>query len=304
MTKLSLLLAVALFSCAPPRSAGRVATGTVREIPFELRHGKVAVPVRVDSSRVRWLLLDTGMGFDGVLLYEAIPDSGFLARAISVRIPGAGTGEPARGLMAESASFRVGPVAFAGQRLVCLTDSLMSGFPSDGVLGYTLFGHWVVELDYDRMTITLHEPGGFKPDSTWTRLPLTLHKNSMPWVKLRASIGGEEAVELDCYLDLPEFETIVFLVRDNAKFKLPDGLAPSYLGRGLSGDISGWKGRVAEIALDTFRFENVAASFAPDEARSKQEGADAVIGGGLLNRFNTVYDYANGRLYIRPNKRK
>ncbi len=298
-TRTLLTALLALVSCAP--RAGVAAAR--REIPFETQGGVVLVPVRVGSSRILRVVLDTGMGFDGVLLYEPLTDSATVARAASVLIPGAGAGEPARGLMAESASFRAGPVDFPGQRLVWLTDGTMAGFSSDGVMGYSLFGHWQVEIDYDRSVIVLHEPGSFRPDSSWTTLPMTLRKNSVPWVKLRASIAGEEPVELDCYLDLAANRAVEFLVRDGAKFPVPASLEPEYLGRGLSGDINGWRGRAALVALDTFEFRDLAVVFAPNEVRSKQPGADAVIGGALLGRFNTVYDYAAGRLYIRPRRK-
>lgn len=294
ITALAVLLALSSCRAAPAN----------REFPFEVTNNKVLVSVRVGNSRLLRIALDTGMGFDGLLLYESPGESAVPGPHYEVRIPGAGSGEPARGLMSESASFRFGPVELAGQRVVWLVDGSMSGFTSDGVMGYSMFGHWVVELDYDRMVASLHEPGGFVPDSTWTALPMELHKNNMPWIKMKASVKGEEPVELDCYIDLPASDEVVFLVREDAKFPMPDSLEPYYLGRGLSGDIHGWRGRVARVELDTFRVGDIVASFAPDSARSKQPGADAVVCGGLLGRFNTVYDYAGGRLYIRPNKRR
>lgn len=299
-----LLVIAGLVACAPQRAAEPGAGAPAREIPFELRGGVVLLPVRVGRSRVLRVVLDTGMGFDGVILYGPLPESAVAGPKVEVRIPGAGTGEPARGMMAESADFRVGPVGFTGQRLVWLTDSTMSGFPSDGVMGYSLFGHWQVEFDYDRQALVLHEPGRFRPDSTWTALPLELRGNNVPWVKLRALVAAGEPVELDCYLDLAADEEVEFLVRDGAKLRMPDGLEPAYLGRGLSGDVRGWRGRAAWVELDTFRFSDLAVAFAPAEARSRQPGADAVIGGRLLGRLNAVYDYAGGRLYLRPRARR
>ncbi len=296
------VLAPVLASCAPPVGKARGPGVAGREIPIELRGGVVTVPVKVGPERVLRIVLDTGMGFDGVLLYEPLPESTFPGPVYEVKIPGAGAGEPARGLMAESASFSAGPVRFSGQRMVWLVDSLMSGFQSDGVMGYSLFGHWIVELDYDRKMMTLHEPGAFRPDSSWTVVPTELRENNIPWVKLRASIGGEEPIELDCYIDLAANDEIVFLVRDDAKFRMPDGLEPAYLGRGLSGDVHGWKGRAALVELDTFRLRDVPIAFAPAAMGTKQSGADASIGGRLLSRFNTIYDYAGGRLYVRPRK--
>jgi hypothetical protein len=37
------------------------------------------------------------------------------------------------------------------------------------------------------------------------------------------------------------------------------------------------------------------------EIRSKQDNADAILGNAALKRFNLIFDYAGGNLYIRPN---
>ncbi len=297
----ALVLAALTLVCVPLACGSRPAASrdraATRETPFEMRGGTVMVPVQVGQSRILRLVLDTGM-FDGVLLYEPVPDSTFPGPIYEVRIPGAGDGEPARGRMSDSGAFRAGPVEFRNQRVVWLVDSLMHGFGGDGVIGNSLFGPWVVELDYDRKVMKLHEPG-FRPDQTWTVLPMVVHKANTPWVKARVSVSGEEPVEMDSYIDLADNAEFILLVSDSAKFKVPEDAEPVYLGRGLSGDVYGSKGRAALVQLDTYRLKDLAVGFAPDRVRSKQPGADAVIGGSLLARFNTIYDYAGGRLYIK-----
>jgi metal-dependent amidase/aminoacylase/carboxypeptidase family protein len=47
----------------------------------------------------------------------------------------------------------------------------------------------------------------------------------------------------------------------------------------------------------------VTVAFTPAEVRSKQPGADAVVGNGLLRRFDCIFDYHAKRLYLRPNSR-
>jgi len=293
---IALTLVWAPIACGSRPAESRASAAT-SEIPFEMRGGTVMVPVKIGQARTLHLVLDTGM-FDGVLLYEPIPESTFAGPVYEVRIPGAGDGEPARGRMSDSGAFQAGPVEFRNQRVVWLVDSLMSGFGGDGVIGNSLFGHYVVELDYDRKVMKLHEPG-FRPGPGWAMLPLVVHKANTPWVKTQVSVSGEEPQEMDSYIDLADNAEFVLLVSDSAKFKVPDDVEPVYLGRGLSGDVYGSKGRAALVQLDTYQLKDLAVGFAPERVRSKQPGADAVIGGSLLARFNTVYDYAGGRLYIK-----
>jgi len=201
----------------------------------------------------------------------------------------------------DSASFGVGGEVFTGQRLIALEDSPLRNVPSDGVCGYSLFSRYVVELDYDRMELVLHPPGSFPPDSGWAPVPLTFRENRIPWLELEARVrADDDSLALACYVDLASSETVEFLTRDGMRFRPPDSLTGVLLGRGLSGDIHGSRGRIAWVRLGPFRAENLEAAFTPAAVRSRQPGADAVVGNGLLSRYRCAFDYAAGRLYLRP----
>jgi hypothetical protein len=158
-----------------------------------------------------------------------------------------------------------------------------------------------VELDYGRGEMVLHPPGTFRPDSTWRAEPIRFRENRIPWLDLVAGVRAADSVSLACYIDLASSESVEFLTREGARFTLPDSLQDVVLGRGLSGDIHGRRGRIAWVRLGAARLAGVVAAFTPAAVRSKQPGADAVVGNGLLRRFDCVFDYAAKRLYLRPN---
>ena len=305
----SKLIPVALFlfvfAASVPASAtddGVTATSEDPRIPFKTRANKVIFSVTVGDSRPLDIVLDTGSPFDGLLLYNsALLDSIELRNPMPAQVGGAGSGAAQTAVMADSMSFRAGNVDFEGQRIVVLEGGALAGFPSDGVCGHSLFGSYVVELDYDRKAIFLHTPGEFSPDSSWTQLPITFKENTIPWIEVAVGVGDADSVAMSCYIDLASRETLELLIRDGMKFELPENLEDVYLGRGLSGDIYGKEGAVAWVALGPYRMDDVAVAFTPAEVRSKQPGADAVLGNGLLRRFNCVFDYGGMRLYLKPN---
>ena len=271
-------------------------------IPFELERDRIVLPVRFNDSPELRIVLDTGMHFDGLLLYDKeLTDQLDLDRAIEVKVPGAGSGPPATAVMADSASFSAGPVEFHNQRIIILQDDRMQGVPSDGITGYSLFGHHAVSIDYDRMAIDLFDPAQFQPDPEARWIPLTFRGNMIPWVEAAISLRGIADIPVAMYIDLASGDAVELLIKEGMKYELPEDLKASHLGTGLSGDIYGYQGRIAAFQLGPFRLPDVAAAFAPGEVRSKQEGADGVIGNGLLNRFNLVFDYRNERLYLEPN---
>ncbi len=292
---LTLALLATTMSAAQP-----IDVGSLPRISFTVRANKILLPVTVGGSRPLSIILDSGMAFDGVLIYNsALADSIELRNPFQASMGGAGSGPPQTALVADSMSFQVGDVPFERQRVIILEGDAMKGFSSDGVCGHSLFGSYAVEIDYDLMEIALRPSGGGRPDSTWTELPLTFKENRIPWTEIRTSIGGADVETLSCYIDLASSETVEFLTRDGMKFTLPDSLEDVHLGRGLSGDIQGQRGRIAWVGLGPRRVSDLEVAFTPAAVRSKQPGADAVIGNGLLRRFNCIFDYGAERLYVK-----
>jgi hypothetical protein len=294
-----MLTLLCIVSCTPDSQTPPAKSSTAIHIPFELQRNKIILPVTVGDSRVLKVILDTGMSFEGLLIYE---DEGIsLENGIEVLVPGAGADEPSTALMAESALFHIGDVECTNQRIIVLKSETMKGFPSDGVTGYSLFGNYIVEVDYDRSLIVLHQEEKVNVDTSWHTLALTFKDNRIPWIEATINTTGEQEVPVSLYIDLASSEALELLVREHMAFELPDNLEDSYLGRGLSGDIYGQTGKITSLKLASFELTDVLTAFAPAEVRSKQEGADGILGNNALRRFNCIYDYENLKLYIKPN---
>jgi len=150
------------------------------------------------------------------------------------------------------------------------------------------------------MEITLHDPAQFKPGDGWDTVPLYFKENNIPWVDLTVEVQGGDPVTLPCYIDSASGETVELLTRETNPFTVPDGMEKVYLGRGLSGDIHGYRGPIRKVRLGNQTVETIDAVFTPAEVRSKQPDAGGVIGNGLLKQFHVIYDYARQKLYLRP----
>ena len=295
------LLLLFTAACKPTVGTSTPTNASKIEIPFELINNVIILPVSVGNSRDFKVILDTGMHFEGLLLYNIEPqDSVTLDNPTEVLVPGAGGGAPSTALMADSLSFFVGELECKNQRIIVLQNNRMEGVASEGVTGYSLFGNYVVEVNYDRMVITLHEQT-VEVDSSWTWLTLTFKDNAIPWIEAAVNISGHKDVPVSCYIDLASRDALEILVKEDMKFQLPTNLEQAYLGTGLSGDIHGQTGRISSLKIGPYYLKEVITSFAPAEIRSKQDNADGVIGNDALRRFNVVFDYRGGKLYLKPN---
>jgi hypothetical protein len=272
-------------------------------IPIKLERNKTILPVTIEGVGPLDILFDSGMSFDGLMIYNPeLRDSIKLKKAIQVKMPGAGGGEPSTAVMDDSASFFVGDVEFKNQKVIVLQNDIYKGFPTDGIIGYSILGHYATEIDYDKNVMNLYESNKIDPDSSWQQIPMYFKNNTIPWIDVLMSVKEEEPIKLSTYIDYAAGDEIVLLKRQEMKFTLPDNLEPVLLGRGLSGDIYGEKGKISKLIVGPFELHDVSAMVAPAEIRSKQIGADAIVGNGALRRFNLIFNYDNKMLYIKPNK--
>jgi hypothetical protein len=273
-------------------------------IPVSIKYNKTVIPVFINDSRPLRIILDTGMGWDGLIIMNSdLKDSIELINPSEASLGGAGAGNGQEAEVSDSMSFIAGNVEFDNQRIVKLLGDSFKGFPNDGIIGYSIFGHYMVEIDYDRSVLILHEPFEFHADSSMISIPLYFKDSFIPWIDAEITTGKAEPVNISCYIDLASSEYLELLMKPDQKFIVPDTAKEVYLGRGLSGDIYGRKGKIKNLRLGPLNMANVDAAFTPSEIRSKQRGADGVIGGGLLNRFNLIFDYAGNKLYLVPNSR-
>lgn len=271
------------------------------QIPFKVQRNKIILPVTVNGSRELQVILDTGMHFEGLLLYKKeLTDEIGIKDAIDVEVGGAGGGAASTAITADSMTFQVGRQEFINQRIIILQNDRMKGFPSDGVVGYSLFKDYCVEIDYDLMKLFLYDSLEVL-DSSWEWISMTFKDNNIPWIEAEVSINGDDRIPVAAYIDLASSEAIEMLTREDTKFQLPTDLKDYYLGRGLSGDIYGQRGTISYLKIGSFYLKNVLATFATAETRSKQQGADGVIANNALRRFNLIFDYKKKRLYINPN---
>ncbi len=273
----------------------------VPQVPFNLDRNRVIVPTSVNGSRPLNLILDTGMGFDGTYLFhKEFIDMMDTTGAIEVRVPGAGSGEASTARMIENGTLRFGDVVVDSQRVIISYSEHTQTFPTDGVIGWNLFGHYTVEINYDSEMIMLHDPAGFTADSSWTPIPVTMKEN-LPFFDGRLEVVDGEIVPVILYIDLASGDALELLIGKDQKFSMPDKIDSGYLGTGLSGDIHGYRGRSRHLWLSEFMLTDVATAFAPAGVRSKQEGADGILGNDCIRRFNIVFDYAHSQILIKPN---
>jgi len=278
-----------------------VSFGEVPEIPFRLLDDRVVLPVCVEGSETLGVTLDTGMPIEGIYVFHS-RFAQYLDRPFQwAQVGGAGAGEDSRVQVYDSTTVFVGDVPLPDQLVVVSFSLSTQQFPRGGVIGKSLLGDHAVEIDYDAMVVRLHPPGWSPPDSSWGTLDLEIGRNDIPFLEVLVSATGEDTVSTRVYIDLASEKAIEILMRPDMKFPVPEDAEETYIGTGLSGDIHGRLGSISLLELGRFPLRDLPAVFTPAEVRSRQEGADGILGNGVFRRFHAVFDLPRSRLYLKPN---
>ena len=161
----------------------------------------------------------------------------------------------------------------------------------DGLIGNALFQDKVLEIDYDRMAILVHDDLPAL-SSAWTRHDMVLDGSVVPFVRGTLSAGGGTR-DGWFMLDTGAYTSILNSDRLSPAGKLAGEL------RGLLGPLVGRShGPALSVGGHTFSETNYSVRrFDGDQSQL------GLLGNDVLKRFNLVVDNRNGAAYFRPNAR-
>lgn len=307
MNRAAAALAVPLFAIAtiePGLSVGPPAMAPVT-IPFELTLRHIIVKVKVNNSRPLAFLLDTGA--NAAIIRIATATELGLSLQGSVNAGGAGAGTQAGRRVKDAKWSLVGldrfsqPVSLA-LPLTVLTSGL--GREIDGIIGGEFIKQFVLELDYQARTITLHDRQAFAYKGKGHTLPLDFNADGHPVVKATVTPVGGKPIEDRFALDIGSGLALAlhspFVVEHDLLG--PQARTIRAIGMtGAGGRSTGRVGRVAALQIGPFTISNPIALFSQDKAGAF---ADPSLGGNIgfqvANRFRTVLDYGRRQIILEP----
>lgn len=213
----------------------------------------------------------------------------YIAHNVDLSLPG--------GIRADNQSIYVLKEDFIG-----LSEVL--GEKVHGVIGYDLFRDFVVSVDYSEYEITFTRPDKFRPHRFATSYPLSI-ENYKAYMETEVKLPNGATETLKLLLDTGASHALwLDPLEDSTQSQLPETTFATLVGRGLSGEINGHLGRIEQLTMGKYGFENVLTSF---PLRSEYydivrgTGRDGSLGSEVLRRFHVTFDYTHKTLYLLRN---
>lgn len=178
--------------------------------------------------------------------------------------------------------------------------SSVYGEKIDGIIGYSFFSRYIVEVNFDSLKISIYEPGSFNYPGRGYMLHPSI--STIPILDMRFKDAGWN--EFPFYLDSGAglcFLLSEKLVSDSAILK--KGRKPILTqAEGMGGRLRMRLTVIKKLKFGPYHFRRVPV-FIYDDANNilNYPNIGGVVGNDLLRRFNIIYNYPKKEIYLSPN---
>ncbi|WP_345224899.1 aspartyl protease family protein [Hymenobacter koreensis] len=279
-------------------------------MPFQLERNLVVVPVQLNGRGPYYFMLDTGADAS-IITDPTLRETLGLRIGQQYMVAGVGEEAPLTAFQTDGVKVELGDgkVVAPNMSMLLLSADVFNlssyvGLPVHGILGSDVFRNFVVEIQPENRTITFTRPEKFRRPwgRRWARLPITI-EGSKAYVETKVTLLDSVEVPLRLVLDTGAGHALSLETGSDARIKLPPQRLRTLLGRGLSGEIHGYLGRVSGLYLGQYRVKFPITSFPDEQSVRARVGVprNGNLGFELLKRFHVVIDYPHNQLLLRPN---
>lgn len=278
-------------------------------IPIEVHNNLVVVPLVLNGSLPLKFILDTGVR-TAILTQKTFSDILNLPYAKRYFISGPGGEKIVEAYITHNVSLDLPGVSGRGHALLVLGEDYLElrnylGTDVHGILGYELFSRFVVMIDYEKKLLTLMHPKRFSPRRKFQVIPLSI-EDTKPYLVAPVVLQDGTRIDAKLLVDSGASHGIMLEQTSDPRIKVSDSTVSSIIGRGLGGEITGKAGRIESLELGSLLLKKPIANFPDpnsyvDTLKMGTVFRNGAIGGEVLGRFTTVFDFPREKLYLRKN---
>jgi hypothetical protein len=274
-------------------------------IPFQLVNKTIFIQVTVAHTPL-WFVLDTGDKYAVIDLSRAKS----LGLELGDQVPvGGGGKDMVMGNFLKNSQFSVAGVENFAQPLfiaVPLEDlAEVSGHEFAGILGYDFISKFVVEINYLKQAITLHDQATYQYRGNGESLPISFNASGHPMVHAQVIDDMGPPVDGAFVFDIGSGAALILNTPFVDKERFLQSGRPtlhSLEGVGFGGGIEGSVGRIKAFKLGRYLISNPIAVFSQaNNGAFASTGTQGNIGAAILEKFKVVLDYKQNRTILEPN---
>ncbi len=277
--------------------------------PIEVCNNLVVIPVVLNGQLPLKFIIDTGVRTT-ILTEKSFSDILKLTYGRHYLVAGPGGEKIVEAHITNNVTLDMPGVHGEGHAMLVLEKDYLElrnylGTDVQGVLGYEVFSRFVVEVDYERKLMTLTIPSYFKARKKFRSMPITI-QDTKPYVQVPIELGNGTRMNAKLLVDSGASHGLMLDPTSDKQIVLPEKHVSSLIGRGIGGLITGEIGRIKSLELANYRIEDIVAYFPDpnsyiDTLKSSDVFRNGAIGGEILSRFTTIFNFSEGKIYLKKN---
>jgi len=272
-------------------------------IPFTMHNGKPLLEVEINGKPAK-LMIDNGVLWDQVWLFGSP-----LVEALELKpeeegtIEGAGDGDPTAAYTSENLTLEFEDIIFLEQPVIVSPKAagFAGMFPgTDGQLCNTFFKHFIVEFDFVRNEVLLHDPKQFKYSRRGSVLDLQLDPSGTHSVPFSFEMNDGKTYEGRVDVDFGGIHALKIALNNRHQLPLPDNVNETR-SFGAQGESHEYFGYIRSMTIGPYTFQHPMAWFGDGKTSRIHPDNLGVIGLPLFMKFDITFDYLNNKIYLEPN---
>lgn len=311
MSKKNILIVLLLFTitCSFSQRDFNFSNLEKDKIRFDLIGNLIILPVELNGVQLSFVL-DTGVS-KPILFNLTNIDSLQIKKVEKILLRGLGGGDPLEAIKSQNNHLKIGNAININQDIFVVFDKDLNftprlGIPVHGIIGFSLFKNFIVEINYSSKYLILHKPDTYKYRKCKKCETFNLSfYNNKPYIEAKVQIDSVfQPVKL--LVDTGSSDAIWLFEDESLGIVPPEKMHfDDFLGKGLSGHVYGKRSKLNTLKLKKFELNNINSAFPDSIAISharKFTKRNGSICGDILKRFNLIVDYKNARLTLKKNK--
>ena len=279
-------------------------------MPFSLVNNMVVIEAEINGTRLSFLL-DTGV--NKTLLFNLkMSDSLQLNNMNKMQFRGLGEGDVINAYKSQGNRFRFGEIVNSDLSLFVITDNLFDlsakmGIDVHGIIGGDLFRYFVVSINYSSRRLTFYDPLVYPKGlcNGCESFPLDFY-NDKPYLDVQVVDYRGKEFKAKLLIDSGGGDALWLFPHSSPDIVIPPRNFDDFIGKGLSGDIYGKRGKVVALNIGSFEIEEASVSY-PDSISIASAQAirerNGTLGAEILKRFHVTLDYPGRRIILKKNPR-
>jgi hypothetical protein len=277
-------------------------------IKFKSASNLIIIPVTINESDTLNFILNTGVK------YPIITELPFINKLnlnymMPVNIQGQEEGVEMTAYRSANNSIKLGGLTAWNQEVQMIIDenfqiSHMLGLPVHGLIGFNLFKDFIVRINYAAEELTLYRPEYYKYRDRRNDVIMPLHvEGTKPFIRTSIVTDDLQEVPVKLLIETGASDAIWLSKNSDERINIPEKHIETFLGKGLSGDLYGIKGRIDGIWVGPLVLPKPIVAYPSSDIIDQiitSNDRNGTLGAEILRRFIVTMDYRNSRLTLRP----